>query len=494
MRFRHLQHYLAMIMVSSALVLSTIFSLIAYQINQQLAVEESERQVKALMAAVKNTASAALFSSNETVGMDTVNGLLQTDVVYSVTLKGFADEFSQGMELSGIHEGGGSPMKVVTMKLESFFDSEQLIGELQVAPNELWVGQRTHDTSIPTILGVIFVIFVSCFVSTQVLKIRISRPLVNLRTSLREIHADSEERLYLPEHLHENEIGVLVDGFNELLDETNAAFKIERRLRSEMKIVQKDLEEAKTEAENATQTKSHFIATMSHEIRTPLSGVLSMLGFALKDPLIHEKTKGQLDIAKSNATALLTIINDILDYSKIEAGKLTIDMIDFDLFKEITDAVTIFEDMAKVKGITFHLHFDDDVPQYVNCDPVRIRQVLIKLIGNAIKFTAFGGVDVEISMLQLTKHRVRLEFSVRDSGIGISEDGISKLFQKFEKTDTSNPQEYDGTGLGLSISKELVEAMYGVIGVTSVLGRGTNFYFEIPMGRSSAEACIEKTT
>jgi len=489
MQFKHLQHYVAMIMVSSALVLSTIFSLIAYQINQNLAIEESERQVKSLMSAVKNTASAALFSSNEAVGMDAINGLLGTDVVYSVTLEGFADELTSGMKLESVHKNGGAPLKTITMKLESIFDQDHILGELRVTPNENWVVQRMHDTSIPAIIGVIFVICVSCFVSTQALKIRLSLPLVKLSRALKDIHGDSEERLSLPKHLQSNEIGALVDGFNELLDETNSAFSVERGLRDEMQVVQESLEEAKAVAEKAAQAKSDFLATMSHEIRTPLSGVLGMLGFALRDPQVHDKTREQLDIARSNAKALLTIINDILDFSKMEAGKLNIEMVDFDLRDEVSSAVAIFDDMAKDKSLYFNLVFDDDVPKYVKCDPTRIRQVLVNLIGNAIKFTDAGGVDVQVSMLELSKFSMRLSFSVQDSGIGIPEEGIAKLFQKFEQADVSTTRKFGGTGLGLSISKQLVEAMYGFIEVSSVPGKGSNFYFELPMGRGNAAAC-----
>ncbi|MFT7373172.1 MAG: signal transduction histidine kinase/CheY-like chemotaxis protein [Oleiphilaceae bacterium] len=489
MQFRHLQHYVAMIMVSSALVLSTIFSVIAYQINQGIAVKESERQVKSLMAAVKNTASAALFSSNKAVGMDAINGLLGTDVVYSVTLEGFADELTPGMKLSSVNKDGGAPLNTITMKLESIFDQDHILGELRVTPNETWVIQRMHDTSIPTIIGVIFVICVSCFVSTQALKIRISLPLVKVRRALKDIHGDSEERLSLPKHLQSNEIGVLVDGFNELLDETNAAFSIERGLRNEMQVVHQSLEDAKAGAENAAQAKSDFLATMSHEIRTPLSGVLGMLGFALRDPQVHDKTREQLEIARSNAKALLTIINDILDFSKMEAGKLNIEMVDFELRDEVSSAVAIFDGMAKDKSLYFNLVFDDDVPKYVKCDPTRIRQVLVNLIGNAIKFTDKGGIDVQVSMLELSKFSMRLSFSVQDSGIGIPEEGIVKLFQKFEQADVSTTRKFGGTGLGLSISKQLVEAMYGFIDVTSVPGEGSNFYFELPMGRGDAAAC-----
>lgn len=492
MKFRHVQNYVGMIMISSALVLSTIFSLIAYQINQRLALQEAEKQVNSLMEAVKNTASAALFSSNETVAWDAVNGLLGTDVVYSAELEGYADEFSQGMKVSGIHKAGGEGLTTITLPLESIFDDSQILGVLRARPNKFWVDQRTRDSSIATILGVIFVIAITLFVSAHALKVKISEPLVKVRRRLKNIHADSKERLELPDHLKPNEIGVLVDGFNELLDETNAAFQIERRLRKQMEEVQISLKEAKAEAEMAAQAKSDFLATMSHEIRTPLSGVLGMLNFALKDPSVHNKTREQLDIAQSNARALLTIINDILDLSKMEAGKLNVEMVGFNIRREVQAAVAVFGDMAKDKDLFFKLNIDDDVPEYLESDPTRMRQVLVNLIGNAIKFTSDGGVTVSIKVLEVKEDQARLYFSVQDSGIGISAEQIAKLFQKFEQADVSTTRKYGGTGLGLSICKQLVELMGGFIEVKSVAGEGSNFYFELPVKISSAEICEEE--
>lgn len=491
MRFRHLQHYVAMIMISSALVLSTIFSLIAYQLNKQFAVEESQAQVRSLMSAVKNTASAALFSGNEEVGWDAINGLIANDVVYAAELIGFADEAVPGMQLSSpagkAENQADSPLPYLVLPLESIFETDRILGELRVAPSAQWVIQRTHDTSIPTILGVILVVFVSCFVSAQALKFKISAPLVDVRRALKDIHGDSKTRLALPDHLKINEIGVLVDGFNELLDETNAAFEIERSLREQMKEVQNSLEEAKAKAEDAAQAKSDFLATMSYEIRTPLSGILGILEMALQDDSVQTRTRQQLDIAKRNAESLLTIINDILDFSKMEVGKLSIKEVNFCLREEITAAVAVFADMAKDKNIYFHCIIDDDVPQFVNSDPARMRQILANLIGNAINTTSVGGVECQVGILELTKNSVRLTFDIRDSGTGINDDELAQLFSLSEQDVASATRKFGGKALGLSVSKQLVEAMYGTFEVTSNSGDGSTFHFELPMGRGTVK-------
>jgi len=498
MQFRRLQNYVVLIMMANALVFSTIFSLIAYKLNQNLAEEESKRQVHSLLAAVKKTASAALFSSNEVVGWDAINGLLGTEVIYSAELEGFADESSAGMKLSNVNKNGGTALPVVTMPLESIFDAKHILGELRVAPNAQWVNQRTHDTSIPTILGVIIVVFISSFASAQALKIKISQPLVKVRKKLKHIQADSPERLRLPDHLKLNEIGVLVDGFNELLDETNAAFNIERRLRRQMQEAQVSLQFAKAEAEGAAQSKSDFLATMSHEIRTPLSGILGMLGFALKDQSITPRTKEYIETALSNAEALLIIINDILDISKIEAGKLTIEKVDFDIRKELNAALAIFPELASNKSLYFDLVVEPDVPEFLMGDPARIRQVLVNFVGNAIKFTHDGCVQVSVSLLPINNDSLSettklVCFAVKDTGIGLSPESIPKLFQKFEQADASTTRKFGGSGLGLAISKQLIEAMSGTVNVKSELGEGSTFQFvlSMPIGKAIANSQID---
>jgi len=488
MRVRHLQHYVALIMFANSLVLSIVFSFMAYQVNQTLAQEESKRQVLSLLAAVKNTASAALFSENKAVGLDAINGLLGTDVVYSARLEGFSGELSSSMQLFSINKLGGTPLPEITLDLESIFDKGHILGVLRVAPNGKWVDKRTRENSIPTILGVIFVIFVSSLVSAQALKIKISKPLVKVSKKLKYIHGDSPERLSLPEHLKYNEIGVLVDGFNELLNETNTAFKVERQLRKEMQTAQDSLHIAKAQAEDAAQSKSDFLATMSHEIRTPLSGVLGMLGFSLKDQALTARTKEYLETAVSNAQALLIIVNDILDISKIEAGKLTIEIIDFDLKKELEASLAIFPELASNKSLYFDLVIEPDVPAFLMGDPTRIRQVLVNFVGNAIKFTEDGCVQVSISLLptDAEDNSKLVCFAVKDTGIGIPEHSIPKLFQKFEQADVSTTRKFGGSGLGLAICKKLVEAMGGEITVKSTLGEGSVFQFVLSMDLGEA--------
>ncbi len=487
MRIRHLQHYVVLIMMANSLVLSIVFSVMAYQVNQILAEAESKRQVMSLLAAVKNTASAALFSENKAVGQDAINGLLGTDVVYSAKLEGAAGESNSDMRLFSINPAGGTPLPEISMDLESIFDRGHILGVLKVAPNAHWVAQRTWDTSFSTIIGVVFVIFFSSLVSAQALKIKISKPLVNVTKKLKYIHGDSPQRLSLPEHLKSNEIGVLVDGFNELLEETNTAFKVERRLRKEMQVTQKSLRIAKAQAEDAAQVKSDFLAFMSHEIRTPLSGVLGMLGFTIKDQSLTSRSKEYIGIAISNAQALLVIVNDILDISKIEAGKLTIEMIDFDVRKELKAAMAIFPELASNKSLYFDLVVESDVPEFLKGDPTRIRQVLVNFVGNAIKFTDDGCVQLSVSLLSededqhAEKNNRLVCFVVKDTGIGISDKSIENLFKKFEQADISTTRKFGGSGLGLAISKQLIEAMGGQVSVRSTLGEGSNFQFVLDM-------------
>ncbi|MBK6639610.1 MAG: hypothetical protein IPG34_19500 [Rhodocyclaceae bacterium] len=231
--------------------------------------------------------------------------------------------------------------------------------------------------------------------------------------------------------------------------------------------------------------KSEFLAMISHEVRTPLGGVIGMLRFGLKDPGLAAGTRSKLHVGLSNAEILLQIINDILDYSKLEAGKMSLEVIDFDLPALIEDAKSILEDRAEAKSLSLVAEIAPDLPVWCRADPTRLRQVLINLVGNAIKFTETGEVRLCVRR-QIDPMGERLLFDVHDSGIGISAEAIPRMFQKFEQASADTSRKFGGTGLGLAISKRIVESMGGEISVSSEPGVGSTFSFWLPLELGTA--------
>ena len=324
---------------------------------------------------------------------------------------------------------------------------------------------------ISTFIAIATIALILSFILASRFQRMISTPIISLANAIRSVSKDQDYSLRVEEH-NSDELGELIDGFNDMLSQ------IDNR--------DKALEIAKDEAEAANSMKSQFLANMSHEIRTPMNGVLGMTDL-LSGTRLDEKQHHYVHTIHESGKALLGVINDILDFSKIEAGELKLEATDLNLQELVTQTFELIADQAFNKGLELIWHIDDDVPIHLVGDAIRLRQVLLNLLGNAIKFTAMGEVMLSISPIFESDNKIKLQFALRDTGIGIEKEKLNRIFDAFSQADLSTTRRFGGTGLGLSISAQLVEMMGGEISVKSQLGKGSTFTFTIEFGKQRAQ-------
>ena len=374
---------------------------------------------------------------------------------------------------------GGAP------KLEIFhpiIQNGSRIGTVYVRSSLDKLKGQIYNTFFVLVFSMVCILFIAQLAARK-LQRGITEPVFSLANTVRRISELGDYSVRV-ERANRDEIGSLIDDFNTMLDaiQVRDSELNQHRHNLELLIEERtgELINSRDEALAAAQAKTEFLANMSHEIRTPMNGVIGVLSL-LKGAPLTEEYRRLLETAARSADSLMFIINDILDFSKIEAGMVEFESIPFDLRELVEETASLFIDAVNSKKIDLISFIPRDVHCFVEGDPVRLRQILTNLVSNAVKFTMAGEVLLEVELIEVRGNKELLRFRVIDSGIGISDAALPHLFEKFTQADGSTTRKYGGTGLGLSVCKQLVELQGGDIGVKSTAGKGSEFWFTLPL-------------